>query len=121
MSDETQARISLRIDLPGGARLGPGKAALMEAIEREGSLAGAARALSLSYPKAKRLVDELNGAFATPLVATRHGGHERGGAQLSPTGQAVLALYRRVAGSAQLGAAGALEELCRLTRSAGES
>ena len=114
MAQDECARLSLRIDLPGGARLGPGKAALLEAIAGHGSLAAAARALGLSYPKAKRLTDEMNAAFSAPLVTTRHGGQERGGAALTPTGADVLDLYRQVTEGANRGAAGALEQLGRL-------
>jgi molybdate transport system regulatory protein len=120
MSDETTARISLRIDLPGGSRLGPGKAALMRAIAAEGSLAAAARHLGLSYPKAKRLVDELNAAFCEPLIVTRHGGHERGGAKLSPAGERILALYCEVIDAAGRAAACPLDEIAALA-SAGKS
>ncbi len=110
MADVNRARLSLRIDLPGGARLGPGKADLLEAIDAHGSLAASARALGLSYPKAKRLVDELNGAFNEALVITRHGGHERGGAALSPTGRLILALYRQVGEAAERASKAALCE-----------
>ena len=86
-------RLSLRIDLPNGARLGPGKAQLLRKIKERGSIAGAARAMNLSYPKASRLVSELNAAFREPLVQTEAGGSRRGGAVLTDLGAQVLALY----------------------------
>jgi len=42
--------LSLRIDLPSG-RIGPGKIDLLEAIDREGSISAAGRALGMSYKR----------------------------------------------------------------------
>ena len=76
--------------------LGPGKAALLEALARGGSLAQAARELDMSYMRAWSLVRTMNAAFRKPLVVTRRGGQGRGGASLTPTGERVLLLYRRM-------------------------
>ncbi|MGC6499887.1 MAG: winged helix-turn-helix domain-containing protein [Henriciella sp.] len=95
-----QPRLSLRIDLPGGARFGPGMAALLGAIRAEGSIRAGASALGMSYPKALKLIDSMNAAFATPLVSARHGGVSRGGARLTETGDAVLQLYHEVCDTA---------------------
>ncbi|MEO0549095.1 MAG: LysR family transcriptional regulator [Pseudomonadota bacterium] len=92
--------LSLRIDLPGGGRFGPGKAALMRAIETDGSIAAAARALSMSYPRALRLVDDMNAQFHRPLVDRYHGGAQRGGARLTELGVEVLGLYEQVCNDA---------------------
>ena len=48
--------LSIRIDFPGGGRLGPGKAALLQGISETGSIRSAADALGMSYPKALKLV-----------------------------------------------------------------
>ena len=88
--------ISLRFDLPGGLRFGPGKAALLEAIGETGSISAAARRLSMSYPKASRLVSEINAALARPAVATRHGGADKGGAELTESGRKLLTIYSSV-------------------------
>jgi molybdenum-dependent DNA-binding transcriptional regulator ModE len=68
------ARLTLRIDFDDGRRLGPGKIALLEAIAAHASIAAAGRAHAMSYRRAWLLVDELNGMFDSPLVATRPGG-----------------------------------------------
>lgn len=88
--------LSLRFDLPDGARFGPGKAALLEAIGETGSIAAAARQLSLSYPKASRLVAEINASLAEPAVATRHGGADKGGSHLTESGRKLLFIYNSV-------------------------
>jgi molybdate transport system regulatory protein len=89
------ALLSLRIDLPGG-RIGPGKIALLEAIDREGSISAAGRALGMSYKRAWDLVDQLNGLVGTPVVATSPGGYRGGGAVLTDAGRGLVADYRAI-------------------------
>ena len=43
-SDDPIARLSIRVDLANGARIGPGKIALLQEIARSGSISGAGRA-----------------------------------------------------------------------------
>jgi molybdate transport system regulatory protein len=74
--------------------LGPGKADLLEAIAGEGSLAGAARRLGMSYMRAWTLLGTMNGAFGRPLVELERGGSRHGAANLTPLGREVLDLYR---------------------------
>ena len=92
-------RLSLRIDLGDLGALGPGKMALLEGIERAGSIAGAARAMRMSYRRAWLLVADLNRCFRSPLVATAPG--DRQGASLTPLGREVLRRYREVEARAQ--------------------
>ena len=76
--------------------LGPGKADLLEAIARTGSLRLAARSLGMSYMRAWKLVQTMNGAYTEPLVSTARGGSAHGSAELTRTGRAVIALYREM-------------------------
>ena len=87
---------SLRLRLVFDDRLvfGPGKAELLAGIAATGSISAAGRAMGMSYKRAWSLVEELNGAFAAPLVASARGGAGGGGAVLTDAGQAVLAAYR---------------------------
>lgn len=80
----------------GEIALGPGKADLLEALARTGSLAQAAREMEMSYMRAWSLVRTMNAAFRRPLVTLRRGGQGRGGAALTPTGERVLVLYRKM-------------------------
>ncbi len=89
-------RLSIRIDLPGGGRVGPGKVALLEAIGREGSISAGGRALRMSYRRAWALVEELNAALGTALVVAAAGGAGGGGARLTPAGAALVAGYRAI-------------------------
>jgi len=76
--------------------LGPGKADLLDAIAQTGSLRLAARALGMSYMRAWKLVQTMNGAFRDPLVQTARGGSSHGSAGLTRTGRTVITLYREM-------------------------
>jgi len=76
--------------------LGPGKADLLDAIDRAGSIRKAATELQMSYMRAWTLVRTMNAAFRSPLVEKERGGSAQGGAQLTARGRAVLKLYRRM-------------------------
>jgi molybdate transport system regulatory protein len=88
--------LSIRIDLAGGTRIGPGKVALLEAIAREGSISAAGRALRMSYRRAWELVENLNRGLGAPVVTTSAGGSKGGGATLTPVGLAVVEHYRAI-------------------------
>src|SRR5262249_50642585 len=82
----TDTRLSMRLDLTSGHRIGPGKIALLEAIRSTGSISAAARRLGMSYRRAWLLVEEINGALRKPAVASSTGGRQGGGAALTPMG-----------------------------------
>jgi len=94
-------KLSLRIDLGGGARLGPGKAALLTQIAEVGSIGGAATALGMSYPRALKLIAQLNDTFTDPVITTQHGGPKGGGASLTAAGTQILELYNAACTAAQ--------------------
>ncbi len=60
--------------------MGPGKADLLEAVDRTGSISGAGRELGMSYRRAWLLVDEMNRCWSDRLVDTQAGGGDRSGA-----------------------------------------
>ncbi|WP_439551943.1 winged helix-turn-helix domain-containing protein [Falsiroseomonas sp.] len=106
------AGLSLRIDLPRG-RIGPGKIALLEAIDGEGSISAAGRALGMSYRRAWDLVDATNRLVGTPVVTATPGGHRGGGAALTEAGRALVADYRAIEAAAREAAAPRLALLLR--------
>ncbi|HKH46054.1 MAG TPA: LysR family transcriptional regulator [Thermoanaerobaculia bacterium] len=91
--------------------LGPGKVALLDAIEESGTLAGAAQALEMSYMRVWKLVRTMNACFREPLVETSRGGTGHGKATLTDTGRAVRALYRAMDAACLQAAQPAWEEL----------
>jgi molybdate transport system regulatory protein len=88
------ATLRIRVPLGETFAMGPGKADLLQAIQATGSIAAAARSLGLSYRKARLLVEEMNTCFRCPVVETAKGGAERGGAEVTELGVAVLEEYR---------------------------
>jgi molybdate transport system regulatory protein len=89
-------KLRLRLTLPSGQWIGPGKADLMTGIAETGSIAAAARRMGMSYKRAWGLVEVLNGMFSAPLVAASRGGSGHGGAALTPEGHRILALFRAI-------------------------
>jgi molybdate transport system regulatory protein len=88
--------LSVRIDLDTGARIGPGKIALLKAVGETGSISAAGRALDMSYRRAWRLIEELNASFKEPLVTSQTGGKSGGGAKLTALGKSVIAHYAAI-------------------------
>lgn len=85
---------SLRILLGAAVALGPGKVALLEAVDRIGSIAGAAREMGMSYRRAWKLIEAINGDFNLPLIITNAGGSGGGGAKVTDAGVDALKRYR---------------------------
>jgi molybdate transport system regulatory protein len=100
-------RVVIRLDFPGGGRVGHGKVALLEGVARTGSIAAAARAMAVSYPRARALVAEVDALPGGPAVARAAGGTGGGRAALTPYGAALVARYRTIEAAAQLAAAAA--------------
>src|SRR5215469_6155000 len=93
-SKMTYPSIRFRIDLGFKGGVGPRKIALLEQIERCGSLSQAARNLNMSYRRAWQLLESLNGSFVEPLVLTSTGGRGAGGAKLTLLGERLIHVYR---------------------------
>lgn len=104
--------ISLRIDLPQG-RIGPGKIALLEAIDREGSISAAGRALGMSYRRAWALVDALNTILGHAAVEAAPGGYRGGGASLTDAGRGLVADYRAIERAAHRAAEARLDAMAK--------
>jgi molybdate transport system regulatory protein len=109
-------RLSIRIDLENGDRIGPGKIALLEAIRTTGSISAAARALRMSYRRAWLLVEEVNHALREPAVTAETGGRSGGGAVVTPAGERLVGLYRTIESHARSAAGGEFRAIGRLVR-----
>jgi len=114
-------RIRLRIDFGPRCSLGPGKVALLEAIDATGSLTQAARRERMSYRRAWLLLEDVNSSFAEAATRSATGGRGGGGMHLTPFGRRLIedfrGLERRVAALGK-GALGGLAGSARATRRA---
>jgi molybdate transport system regulatory protein len=86
--------VRLRLDFGAACAVGPGKIALLEAVDASGSLSQAARELTMSYRRAWLLLDSLNTSFARPVAVLATGGRGGGGASLTDFGRELVATYR---------------------------
>jgi hypothetical protein len=71
------ARLRVSIVFESGARIGPGKAKLLDSIRDTGSISAAARDMGMSYKRALLLLDSINQAFTEPVVTAAPGGSGR--------------------------------------------
>lgn len=94
MSSDPSIKIILRLYCGKEIAMGPGKADLLDAISRHGSISAAGRSMGMSYRRAWLLVDTMNRCWKEPLVATVPGSAHGGGARLTNFGGTVLAHFR---------------------------
>ncbi|WP_022681118.1 winged helix-turn-helix domain-containing protein [Sphingobium bisphenolivorans] len=99
----SKAALKIKIQIYCGDEIamGPGKADLLDAIAREGSISAAGRKLRMSYRRCWLLVDVMNRCWASPVVAT-----SSEGARLTEFGERLLAQYRAMQAAVQAGGAG---------------
>jgi len=96
--------------------IGPGKIALLEAIDSSGSIAAAARTLDMSYRRAWLLIDQMNRGLRAPVIEARSGGARGGGALLTAAAHGIIRRYRTIERLAQAAAADELAALARLLK-----
>ncbi len=92
---EVDVRILLKSD-DGEPFMGIGLVWLLRGIERTRSISEAAREMDLSYPKALRMLRNLERGLGVPALTRRKGGAERGGAELTALGRDFLDRYDRL-------------------------
>ncbi len=86
----------LAVETEFGPFLGDVRIRLLEAIERHGSLSGAAKSVPLSYKAAWDAVEAMNAAAGNPVVDRVAGGRHGGGTTLTPYGARLIAMYRAI-------------------------
>jgi len=109
MEDRLEPR--MRILLGSSIAIGPGKAALLEAIGETGSIAASGRRMGMSYRRAWVLAKTMNACFREPLIEAAKGGIGGGGARLTATGREVLSLYRAMEDHAATAVVSDMEKL----------
>ncbi len=73
---------------------GADRIALLESIDRTGSITAAAKDVGLSYKAAWDAVDAMNNVAAQPLLVRSAGGQHGGGSSLTGHGRRLVQLYR---------------------------
>ncbi|HEY4079797.1 MAG TPA: LysR family transcriptional regulator [Burkholderiaceae bacterium] len=95
-NEKPALKLRMRVTQGELIAVGPGKIALLEALEETRSISAAAKALGMSYRRAWMLIDELNRSLKNPAVASAIGGKSGGGSELTETGRQLIALYRGI-------------------------
>ncbi len=118
MPKTSHPAVKIRVRVVRGEEdaFGPGKAQLLESLLETGSLNRSASAMKMSYVKALALVRTMNTHFVEPLVVLSRGGKNGGGTQVTETGLAVLAAYRKMREASEAAAAADWKQLQRLLR-----
>lgn len=91
-----ELRLRMRVMVGEANAVGPGKVALLEAVDEHRSISAAAKSLGMSYRRAWLLIDELNRALKSPAVTTAAGGANGGGTALTEVGHRLIQLYRGI-------------------------
>lgn len=90
-----EVRSKLWIEVDGKTVLGDWRAAILEGIERTGSLAKAAEQLGTPYRTAWQRLRESEENLGLRLVDSQSGGAEGGGSTLTPAAKDLLRRYRQ--------------------------
>ena len=90
------ARGKIWMEKAGEVYMGWGRVELLQRIDQYGSIAAAARSMSMSYRNAWLEVEEMNRLAPTPLVEKGTGGVGGGHAHLTAEGQKIIAEYNEL-------------------------
>jgi molybdate transport system regulatory protein len=91
----------LEVETGAGALLGDTRIRLLEAIDRMGSIAKAARHVPMSYKTAWDALDDLDNLADSPVIVRSIGGAGGGGTTLTDYGRQLVAMFRVVEGEYQ--------------------
>ena len=105
-----ETRLEIALHFANGARLGPDELRIIAAIRKQRSILGASRATGVAYRTCWLIVDALNRAFEQPVIAT-HPGRRGGGAELTPFGERLVAVYDFIVRRSRAQAKPALSEI----------
>ena len=91
-------RIKLWVVFGDRVKFGEGRAELLEAVERLGSLKKAVERMGMSYRAAWGYFRDLERAAGIDLLERQPGGGPAGGTRLTPAGRRFVRQYRRFSG-----------------------
>ena len=97
MTNDFSIRIKFWIDKKGHSILGPGRLAILEAIDETHSLTAATKKCAISFRKGWKLINEINKQLEQPVVLSERGGKGGGGKTvLTEFGKKLVLQYRRI-------------------------
>lgn len=81
--------------LNGEFLMGPRYAALLVGVDQFGSIRAACRGAGVSYRTAMNRLRRMERVLGAPVLTTRRGGAEGGGANLTPQARAIVEVYQQ--------------------------
>jgi molybdate transport system regulatory protein len=97
MSDEFSIKIKFWIEKKGISILGPGRIAILEAIDETGSLTEATNKCNISFRKGWKLINQINEQLDQPIVISERGGKGGGGrTSLTEYGKKLILQYKKI-------------------------
>ncbi|MGC9778788.1 MAG: LysR family transcriptional regulator [Candidatus Heimdallarchaeota archaeon] len=97
MARDFSIRIKFWIEKKGVSILGPGRIAILEAIESTGSLTEATKECQISFRKGWKLINEINEQLEQPVIVSERGGKGGGGkTKLTEYGSKLVRQYKRI-------------------------
>jgi molybdate transport system regulatory protein len=90
-----KAKSKVWLEVDGRPVFGDGKAALLERIDRTGSMRAAAEALGMSYRALWGRLRTMERRLGTQLIVRQVGGRTGGGSRLTAAARRLLQRYRR--------------------------
>ncbi len=97
MTKDLSIHIKIWFEKKGESVIGPGRMAILEAIDQTGSLTQATEMCNISFRKAWKLINEINDKMEQPVISTARGGKGGGGGTtLTEYGKKLLKQYRKI-------------------------
>lgn len=88
--------VQVRLAIGDNIFFGPGKASLMELVDKTGSLQEACKEMGLSYSKGTRMIKNTEKELGIRLMERWAGGNGGGGSRLTVEGKSLLLSYREL-------------------------
>ncbi|NHJ39512.1 MAG: LysR family transcriptional regulator [Asgard group archaeon] len=97
MPSEFTIKVKFWIEKKGVSILGPGRLAILEAIDETGSLTKATKKCNISFRKGWKLINQINEQLDQPIVISERGGKGGGGqTTLTEYGKKLILQYRQM-------------------------
>ncbi len=97
MASDFSIKIKFWIEKNGVSILGPGRLAILESIDRTGSLTEATKECNISFRKGWKLITEINEQLEQPVIISERGGTGGGGkTALTEYGKKLISQYKNI-------------------------
>lgn len=96
-----QIRSKLWLEVDGHPLIGEGRMAMLEAIDRHGSIVQASRETGIAYRKIRGAIREMENTLGRSMVRAFRGGKYQGGANLTAEARELMASYTKLTESLQ--------------------